>query len=375
MPNPYDASAPSFVPPAVGAPPAGAPAATYTPQPSPYGAPPTSYAPTTAPGYQGYQPPAAAAPTYRQGQWRPSTRLGAVEASTEDSTTRDESTNSDDAVTAQNAADEEDANMAHTADARVPGVQAASFRDPRGLDELGTGQLETSQLDTRQVVAEDLGTVEPYDLDAALAARQPTSWADAAADNVEQHYNDEQHYNAEQHYADQDYDARARETTGEVEQETDAIDQRQFTRRWKAAEVEPEHVETNGNGQLASWTSPAVEHSNGAGASVHITSTGSSPTVRPTGENAEYGHDREYRRLQGVLEHSRISGRWKLRYIPVDGETDDYGGSVRLQATGTLDSFQHGEAVTIEGHIEAADTERGVYAPKYLIESIRRQGA
>ena len=71
----------------------------------------------------------------------------------------------------------------------------------------------------------------------------------------------------------------------------------------------------------------------------------------------------------------RINNEWKLRYIPIDGETDDHGGSVQLHSTPALDEFQHGEAVTIDGHIDAADGTPGGYAPKYLVDSIRRQGA
>ncbi|MDZ7617026.1 MAG: hypothetical protein U1E05_08480, partial [Patescibacteria group bacterium] len=42
----------------------------------------------------------------------------------------------------------------------------------------------------------------------------------------------------------------------------------------------------------------------------------------------QYGFDPSYAWLRGRLEYSQVDRRWKLRYIPVDGNTDQYGGSV-----------------------------------------------
>ena len=43
---------------------------------------------------------------------------------------------------------------------------------------------------------------------------------------------------------------------------------------------------------------------------------------------ARYGHEPNYGRIRGRLEYSKASGLWKIRYIPIDGSTDSFGGSV-----------------------------------------------
>ncbi|HEV7224059.1 MAG TPA: hypothetical protein VGN42_15225, partial [Pirellulales bacterium] len=43
-----------------------------------------------------------------------------------------------------------------------------------------------------------------------------------------------------------------------------------------------------------------------------------------------YGYSADYHALRGQLEYSLAERRWKLRYIPIDGDTDPHGGSVVL---------------------------------------------
>lgn len=83
-----------------------------------------------------------------------------------------------------------------------------------------------------------------------------------------------------------------------------------------------------------------------------------------------YGYDPEYRWLQGQLEYSQIDRSWKLRYIPIDGHTDRFGGSVVLDAP-SLDDYQPGDFVTVEGAV-AGGTSAGGFAPLYRTASIER---
>ena len=142
-PSPYDASAPSFVPPAPGAPGAVAPPASYAPQ----GTPPT-YAPASPPVYQ---TPPVTGPPYQQSRWRSSTPLSAAESNPAETTAAAEASgvgetiDVDEPATAQSTADDGDETMARTADTQAPRARTASFRDPRGLDELGRGSIRRTQ--------------------------------------------------------------------------------------------------------------------------------------------------------------------------------------------------------------------------------------
>lgn len=66
-----------------------------------------------------------------------------------------------------------------------------------------------------------------------------------------------------------------------------------------------------------------------------------------------YGHAADYSTLRGKLEYSASSKQWKLRYIPIDGDTDNYGGSVVLSSSTGLDGFKAGEFVAVQGAISA----------------------
>jgi len=90
---------------------------------------------------------------------------------------------------------------------------------------------------------------------------------------------------------------------------------------------------------------------------------------------ASYGHDPEYRWLRGRLEYSEIDRRWKLRYIPIDGTTDEFGGSVVLSDASRLSGYERGQFVEVHGGLghPPEDEDRG-YAPEFQIHEIKRQG-
>ncbi len=58
-----------------------------------------------------------------------------------------------------------------------------------------------------------------------------------------------------------------------------------------------------------------------------------------------YGYDPQYHWLKGKLEYSQSTRSWRLRYIPPDGNTDSYGGSVVLADNSQLAGLQPGDAV------------------------------
>jgi hypothetical protein len=86
-----------------------------------------------------------------------------------------------------------------------------------------------------------------------------------------------------------------------------------------------------------------------------------------------YGYDEKYQRLQGKLEFSQSQQRWKLRYIPIDGETDTFGGSVVLPESEKLNGFTAGDFVVVQGRLNTARGPADGFSPPYLIERVARQ--
>lgn len=93
---------------------------------------------------------------------------------------------------------------------------------------------------------------------------------------------------------------------------------------------------------------------------------------RPTddGSGVHYAYARDYRWLRGQLEYSPAGDEWKVRYIPIDGDTDGYGGSVEL--AGELPrSFRPGDFVVVQGFPD--DGSRRGFAPLYQMRGIEHQ--
>jgi len=86
-----------------------------------------------------------------------------------------------------------------------------------------------------------------------------------------------------------------------------------------------------------------------------------------------YGYDTSYAWLRGRLEFSPIDQQWKLRYIPLDGETDDYGGSVVLEDEVKLAGCERGDFVEIHGRVLPEAPKSG-FSPVYGITSLKRLG-
>lgn len=95
---------------------------------------------------------------------------------------------------------------------------------------------------------------------------------------------------------------------------------------------------------------------------------GSSAGVDAPEAAGRYAYAPDYRWLKGQLEYSLVDHSWKLRYIPIDGDTDAYGGSVVLEGA-MPGEFHAGEFVTIYGSL-SGDAATGHFAPKYRLDSI-----
>jgi len=105
--------------------------------------------------------------------------------------------------------------------------------------------------------------------------------------------------------------------------------------------------------------------------------TAAADAIRPSAESSDaeevgpYGYDPAYRWLKGRLEYSPTIRRWKLRYIPITGRTDQYGGSVMLEDSPALADVRPGDAAMIQGQI-VGDSEPGGFAPLYRADRVSK---
>jgi hypothetical protein len=121
-------------------------------------------------------------------------------------------------------------------------------------------------------------------------------------------------------------------------------------------------------------TSGAANADDGVKDIMDLPPVGSRQTARrpaDDGAGAHYAYARDYGWLRGQLEYSPAGDEWKLRYVPIDGETDGFGGSVVL--AGELPrSFRPGDFVVAQGFPDSNGTRRG-FAPLYQLRGIEHQ--
>jgi hypothetical protein len=129
----------------------------------------------------------------------------------------------------------------------------------------------------------------------------------------------------------------------------------------------------------AGFVRPVSASDDDAGSVVRIPSQGNSQFRPPESSSAgsvvpraRFGFDPEYAWLRGRLEYSEIDHRWKLRYIPIDGTTDEYGGSVVLEETSRLAGCERGDFVEVHGQIARDGEDDRGYAPNFKISRIER---
>ncbi len=94
---------------------------------------------------------------------------------------------------------------------------------------------------------------------------------------------------------------------------------------------------------------------------------------RRTPERFSYSPD--YGRLQGRLEFLSSRNEWKLRYIPIDGVTDQYGGSVVIANPDSLGSLRAGDFVVLQGQLEPASSDSLSFAPPYRVSHAAANGS
>jgi hypothetical protein len=92
----------------------------------------------------------------------------------------------------------------------------------------------------------------------------------------------------------------------------------------------------------------------------------------PSSSDSRYGYDPQYGWLRGRLEFSESDRRWKLRYIPIDGVTDNFGGSAILIDTPHLSGYERGDYVEASGKLLLASPDQRGYAPKYEVSQLKR---
>lgn len=81
---------------------------------------------------------------------------------------------------------------------------------------------------------------------------------------------------------------------------------------------------------------------------------GSTATRRDPGIDASsgpFGHASDYTWLKGRLEYQAGQRQWKLRYEPVDEQSDAFGGSVVLSAFSELENYRSGDMVIVQGRL------------------------
>ncbi len=93
--------------------------------------------------------------------------------------------------------------------------------------------------------------------------------------------------------------------------------------------------------------------------------------VDASDSRGRFGWYDDYSRLRGQLEYLERDGCWKLRYIPVDRETDRYGGSVMIADSSSLSGFERGDYVEIHGRIAGELEDAKDFAPTYEVAEIR----
>ncbi len=87
---------------------------------------------------------------------------------------------------------------------------------------------------------------------------------------------------------------------------------------------------------------------------------------------ASHGHAPDYSWIRGRLEYSQMERHWKLRYIPIDGESDEFGGSVVLADRALLSGHERGDFVEVRGKIGEPSAEANGFAPTYEATEVRK---
>lgn len=115
--------------------------------------------------------------------------------------------------------------------------------------------------------------------------------------------------------------------------------------------------------------SAIVEINDPAGQAAATSTQGGAPVS--FSQSSLYSYDPQYRQLRGRLEYSQIDHCWKLRYIPVDGMTDRFGGSVILANTDTLSGYERGDFVEVHGKLASTNPDNRTFSPTFEVQTVK----
>jgi hypothetical protein len=125
---------------------------------------------------------------------------------------------------------------------------------------------------------------------------------------------------------------------------------------------------------LAMAAAPSTVVQTGWNESATAAPASAAGTARTGGSAARasqaYGYDPSYGWLRGRLEYSASQRQWKLRYIPIDGATDQFGGSVVLADGAATQGLRAGDFVTAQGRVVGASQPGRGFSPRYEVASI-----
>ncbi|NIP84269.1 MAG: hypothetical protein GTO03_01375 [Planctomycetales bacterium] len=93
---------------------------------------------------------------------------------------------------------------------------------------------------------------------------------------------------------------------------------------------------------------------------------------RAAASASRYGFSHDYAWLKGQLEYSATQQRWQLRYIPLDGQTDRYGGSLVLESVPELANFRNGDFIQVQGVVTGQNRSATGPAAAYRITRLAR---
>jgi len=113
---------------------------------------------------------------------------------------------------------------------------------------------------------------------------------------------------------------------------------------------------------------PPSQYRPGSTAPVAAPTTGRGPVD----QGATYGFDGNYAWLHGQLEYSEATKVWKLRYVPLNGPADRFGGVVVLADSDLLVGHKAGEFVAVKGQIDGRPGPQGSFAPLYRVSEVQR---
>ncbi|MCG8448270.1 MAG: hypothetical protein MI725_01655, partial [Pirellulales bacterium] len=94
----------------------------------------------------------------------------------------------------------------------------------------------------------------------------------------------------------------------------------------------------------------------------------------PTREGVNrYGYDPNYQWLRGQLEYSEATHQWKLRYIPIQQNPDQFGGSVLIANPEVLGGVRSGDHVQLRGRLHTRGNSGQAFVPIYTVSVVQRQ--